>query len=135
MRFLRWKYGLETPPAETKGKTIEDIRREDELLEQVRNGKVVAGPPAHGPVASASEPQKTGAETVAGTPLLSPMPGTVIRFLVEEGDEVHAGDGVCVLEAMKMENVLPSPEDGMVLAIKAKPGDRVQLNQTLAVIG
>jgi biotin carboxyl carrier protein len=48
---------------------------------------------------------------------------------------VHAGDGVCVLEAMKMENILPSPEDGTVLAIKARPGERVQLNQTLAIVG
>jgi len=135
MRFLRWKYGLETPPAETKGKTIEDIRREDELLEQVRNGKVATGPAAHAPASAAPASPKPGPEPVAGTPLVSPMPGTIIRFLVEEGDEVHAGDGVCVLEAMKMENVLPSPEDGVVLAIKARPGDRVQLNQTLVVIG
>ncbi|MCK9357414.1 MAG: pyruvate carboxylase subunit B [Dehalococcoidia bacterium] len=131
-RFLRWKYGLETPPAETKGKSIEDIRREDELFEQVRNGKAAAAPAAHGPAAAAPKPS---AGKVAGTPLLSPMPGTIIRFLVVEGDEVHAGDGVCVLEAMKMENILPSPEDGRVLAIKAQPGERVQLNQILAVIG
>jgi oxaloacetate decarboxylase alpha subunit/pyruvate carboxylase subunit B len=63
------------------------------------------------------------------------MPGTVIRYLVELGDAVRAGEGVCVLEAMKMENVLPAPEDGTVVAINCQPGEKVQLNQTLAVIG
>ncbi|GAI20881.1 unnamed protein product, partial [marine sediment metagenome] len=59
------------------------------------------------------------------TPLLAPMPGTIIRYLVNEGDEVKAGDGIVVLEAMKMENVLPTPEDGEIKAINFKPGDRV----------
>jgi pyruvate carboxylase subunit B len=134
-RFLRWKYGLETPPAETKGKTIEDIRREDDLHEQVRSGRITAGSAPRGATTPAPEAPKPVARAVAGTPLLSPMPGTIIRFLVAEGDEVHAGDGICVLEAMKMENILPSPEDGAVLAIRAQPGERVQLNQVLAVIG
>jgi len=134
MRFLRWKYGLEAPPPETKGKTLDDIRREDALLEKVRSGEMavpdvqVAG----APVLTGAEPSS---ELVAGTPLLSPMPGTIIRYLVEEGDVVQAGDSVCILEAMKMENLLPAPDDGEVVAIKCRPGDKVQLNQTLAIIG
>jgi pyruvate carboxylase subunit B len=36
MRFLRWKYGLETPPPETKPKTLEDVRREDELFAEIK---------------------------------------------------------------------------------------------------
>ena len=39
-RFLRWKWGLEAPPAETRGKTSEDIRLEDELLARIRSGGV-----------------------------------------------------------------------------------------------
>lgn len=133
LRFLRWKHGLEAPPPETKGKTLEDIRSEDELIEQVRSGSVTAAgaaePPAEAVKATAPS------QAVSGTPLLSPMPGTIVRYLVGLGDDVHAGDGVCVLEAMKMENVLPAPEDGKVVAINFKPGDKVRLNQTLAVIG
>jgi len=132
-RFLRWKHGLEMPPPETVGKTLEDIRVENELLEDVRSGVVTA--PA---VATAVEPAAvpaTSPEVETGTPLLSPMPGTLIRYLVAVGDVVEAGDGICVLEAMKMENVLPAPEGGKVLAITAQPGSKVQLNQTLAVIG
>jgi len=42
LRFLKWKYGLETPPPELKPKTMEDIRREDELIAKVKTGKLVA---------------------------------------------------------------------------------------------
>ena len=41
MRFLRWKYGLETPPSEVKPKTMEDVRREDELIAKAKAGKLV----------------------------------------------------------------------------------------------
>jgi len=44
MRFLRWKYGLETPPPEVKPKTLEDIEREDELIAKARAGKLTAQP-------------------------------------------------------------------------------------------
>ncbi len=134
-RFLRWKYGLEVPPRETVGKSLEDIRAEDMLLEQVRSGALTASGPARAAEpAPTIEPESSAAQE-AGTPVLSPMPGTVIRYLVAVGDEIEAGDGVCVLEAMKMENVLPAPEGGVVLSITCEPGRKVQLNQTLAVIG
>ena len=50
-------------------------------------------------------------------------------------EKVEAGDGICVLEAMKMENVLPAPDDGKVVALSCQPGEKVRLDQTLAVIG
>ncbi len=136
MRFLRWKYGLEEPPPETKAKTLEDVKREDELIAKAKAGEFVevelAAPP---PVAEAPAKVEEEKEVVAGTPLLAPMPGTIIRYLVNEGDEVKAGDGIVVLEAMKMENVLPAPEGGEIKAINFKPGDRVNANDVLAIIG
>ena len=136
MRFLRWKYGLEEPPPETKAKTLEDVKREDELIAKAKAGEFVevglAAPP---PVAEAPAKVEEEKEVVAGTPLLAPMPGTIIRYLVNEGDEVKAGDGIVVLEAMKMENVLPAPENGEIKAINFKPGDRVNANDVLAIIG
>jgi len=136
MRFLRWKYGLEAPPAETKGKTLADIMAEDRLLEQLRAGELTSVSATDEPVSERTPAEMTGTVMPGGgTPLFSPMPGTIIRNLVELGDEVHAGDGICVLEAMKMENVLPAPEDGRVIMLNCRPGDKVQLNQTLAVIG
>lgn len=136
MRFLRWKYGLEEPPPETKGKTLEDIKREDELVAKAKAGELVevglAAPP---PVAEAAAKIEEEKEVVAGTPLLAPMPGTIIHYLVNVGDEVKAGDGILVLEAMKMENILPTPEDGKIKAVNFKPGDKVNTNDVLAIIG
>jgi len=167
MRFLRWKYGLEEPLPETKAKTLQDIKREDELIANARSGELVEksemkAPPAGSrgiafnvfvdgkchrvefglagssvvvaPPLGAEATAKVEEEVVAGTPLLAPMPGTIIRYLVKEGDEVKAGDGIVVLEAMKMENVLSAPDDGRIKAISFKPGDRVNTNDVLAII-
>jgi len=197
MRFLKWKYGLEKPSPETKGKTLEDIKLEDELIAKARAGelieksKVKAPPPPVKPVglafdifidgkkhklqigvaggsavAADSSPvaeaeaevevpevekeevarveqrveqrvektEKKGAAKAGETPLMSPMPGTIIRYLVKEGDEVKAGDGIVILEAMKMENVLPAAKSGRVVAINFKAGDRVNTNEVLAII-
>ncbi len=132
MRFLRWKYGLEQPPPETKPRTLEDVKREDELIAKVKSGKLFEKVEA--PAEIEEEAKAVEEEVVAGTPLLAPMPGTVIRYLVKEGDEVKAGDGVVILEAMKMENVLPAPEDGKIKAMNFKPGDKVNTNEVLAII-
>jgi pyruvate carboxylase subunit B len=62
------------------------------------------------------------------------MPGTIVRVLVVEGDEVTAGDVVLVLEAMKMENELHAPISGVVRAIHVQPGQAVEMNAVLAEI-
>ncbi|HEV7484684.1 MAG TPA: biotin/lipoyl-containing protein [Thermoanaerobaculia bacterium] len=53
------------------------------------------------------------------------MPGRISRVLVEKGAEVRRGTGLLVLEAMKMENEIPAPADGIVDEIFVKPGDTV----------
>lgn len=77
-----------------------------------------------------------GAEGAAdGTvELISAMPGKVVDVLVEEGAEVSAGEGVLVVEAMKMQNELKSPKDGTVTSIKVSNDDRVNAGDVLAVI-
>src|SRR5581483_5030163 len=55
--------------------------------------------------------------------LLCPMPGLVKAINVAAGQEVKAGEALCVVEAMKMENILRAERDGVVKSIKAKPGD------------
>lgn len=64
----------------------------------------------------------------------SPMPGKVIKLLVKEGDEVKEGQGIAVVEAMKMENELRTPKAGIVKEIKVKEGDAVEAGARLAVI-
>ncbi len=70
-----------------------------------------------------------------GALLTSPMPGLVIRHEVEIGQEVKAGDTIIVIEAMKMQNMLPSPVDGVILELPRAAGDRVARGDILAVIG
>ncbi|MGH2655663.1 MAG: acetyl/propionyl/methylcrotonyl-CoA carboxylase subunit alpha [Actinomycetota bacterium] len=66
--------------------------------------------------------------------IASPMQGTILTVLVEEGQEIKAGDVVCVLEAMKMENHIAATLDGTVSELAVKTGDIVQAGQTLLVI-
>jgi biotin carboxyl carrier protein len=66
--------------------------------------------------------------------IASPMPGKVIRILVEEQQPVKAGQGLIVVEAMKMQNEIKSPKDAKVLKITARPGVTVNAGETLLVI-
>ena len=61
----------------------------------------------------------------------APMPGLIINIAVKEGDEVKKGDTLLILEAMKMENVLKSPCDGKIKAIKVELRQAVDKNQLL----
>jgi acetyl-CoA/propionyl-CoA carboxylase biotin carboxyl carrier protein len=64
----------------------------------------------------------------------APMQGTILRVLVEEGQEIQAGDVVCILEAMKMENAIPAPREGVVSELPISAGQVVQPGETIAVI-
>lgn len=66
--------------------------------------------------------------------LNAPMPGLIIRYEVEVGQKVKAGDTIVILEAMKMESALPSPIDGTVKELRLKPGDRVAKDDIIAII-
>ncbi len=66
--------------------------------------------------------------------LKAPMPGKVIRFLVKPGDEVTAGQGIVVIEAMKMQNELKSPRAGRVASVSVKENDAVTAGTILATI-
>lgn len=71
-----------------------------------------------------------GVQTVA-----APMPGKVVRVLAAAGDEVDAGQGLLVVEAMKMQNEMKSPRAGKVLSLAAKEGATVAAGEILATIG
>ena len=61
--------------------------------------------------------------------IAAPMQGTILRVLVEPGQEIQAGDVVCILEAMKMENAIPAPRAGHEIPVEA--GQNVQPGDTL----
>jgi biotin carboxyl carrier protein len=66
--------------------------------------------------------------------IIAPMPGKVVRVQTEAGAAVEKGAGVIVVEAMKMQNEMKSPRDGVVVSINVKPGDTVNAGEILAVI-
>ncbi|MFC1858269.1 biotin/lipoyl-containing protein, partial [Thermodesulfobacteriota bacterium] len=84
--------------------------------------------------AAAPAPAAPVAEKISGTALIAPMPGMVVRYEKQVGDAVNKGETVVVLEAMKMENALPSPADGTIKAINFSIGDSVEKGAALCVI-
>jgi pyruvate carboxylase subunit B len=191
-RFLKYNYGIDkTIPDDWKPprapKTLEEVKKEDELIAKAKSGKLsekpekvvpekgpgvrtfnvfvegeyyevdveaVGGSPAItvSPRASAFSPSPTQSTTVKaspkaeekkappaevaeGTKVLAPMPGMIIRYLVGVGDKVKAGNTtLLILEAMKMQNTISSPVDGVVKVITFGPGDSVNKGDILAVI-
>jgi biotin carboxyl carrier protein len=66
--------------------------------------------------------------------LVAPMPGKIVRVLVAEKAEVEAGQGILVVEAMKMQNELKSPKKGIVQKLAVKDGDNVNPGDVLAIV-
>jgi propionyl-CoA carboxylase alpha chain len=59
------------------------------------------------------------------------MPGLMKAIHVAEGQEVKAGEALCVVEAMKMENILRAERDGVVKTVRAKPGDSLAVDAVI----
>lgn len=219
-KFLEYKYGRALVPEELKPKTLEQARKEAELVRKARAGKLVEkdeagakavelpenvskfnvfvdgepfevavedmgsipmaqsvtpmpvplpGAPVSSPVpafvpppapvsapapvappilqphaapappavssATAHSPGKSPKAAGDGTPIKAPMPGIIIKYEKNVGDTIKTGDPVVVLEAMKMENSLVSPVDGVLKSIAFSSGDSVAKNDVLCVIG
>ena len=66
--------------------------------------------------------------------IIAPMPGKIVRVLVQAGDKVEAGQGLIVVEAMKMQNEIRSPKSGTVERLLAKEGQPVNVGEVLAWI-
>ena len=91
---------------------------------------VEAAPVAEAPAAPAA-PAPVSAD---GTQIKAPMPGTILAVKKNVGEAVKAGDVVVVLEAMKMENDIVAPCDGVIKSINAPKGTTVNTDDVLAVI-
>jgi len=79
--------------------------------------------------------RERGGESRGRRKILAPMPGRVIRVLVEPDQEVEAGQGLIVVEAMKMQNEMKSPQAGRVIEVKTAPGAAVSAGEVLMEIG
>ena len=185
--FLRYKYGLTQKPPGERVKSLEDVKREDDLVKKALAGELVertkvedlgptrkvrvavegkvyevlveagnpaavsnsamasipvvrpavqnAGAKSMAPAAAQPAPAKSAiAQPAGGLVITAPMPGTVVRYLAAVGDKVKAGQSVVILEAMKMENALPSPGDGKIAELGPPAGSIVARGDILAVI-
>ncbi|MFH1887722.1 MAG: pyruvate carboxylase subunit B [Pseudomonadota bacterium] len=174
-RFLKWKYGVEEPPAECRAKTLDECKLQEERVQAAMkgNGPEPAGKsaPELGPdarsftvavdgevfaveveeiggapvVTSVAPANRAAAPAVAARPkkavapasgaqITAPMPGMVVSYEKKAGDKVSEGETIVVLEAMKMQNALPSPVTGTVKQILFASGDNVSKGAVLAVI-
>ena len=77
----------------------------------------------------------SGVAVVGPRPMRAPMPGLVVRVEVDVGDTVQKGQGLVIVEAMKMENELRAEVPGRVLAVHVRPGGTVEKDQVLIDLG
>jgi len=159
LKFLKHKYGLEVTPADQSSapeiKIVKPTPQEadgniPEKSNQVRSFNVfvdgeffqVEVDPANNfkqdltTMKSNRDDSKItrSSEVISENELRSPMPGILLRYLVDVGQEVALGEPIAVLEAMKMENALPSPCDGTVLSLPVKPGNTITKDEVIAKI-
>ncbi len=148
MRFLRWKYGLEKPPADVKMKTMEDIKREDELIAKVKAGKLTEATaqaaPASGGVqnyriyfgdrvfnigleAVGGAPAPTAPKTAAPTPPTSApkpaAPAPEVKKAEPEAPPPKAG-----------ETAITAPMPGIIIRYEVKVGDTVKANDVVLIL-
>ena len=100
-------------------------------VEEIGGAAVTAPAATDAAPAPAAAPAKTA--PVGGTALKCPMPGKILKTLCKDGDKVIKNQKVLVLEAMKLENDIVAPADG-VISLLVKEGDDVVSQQDLAVI-
>ncbi len=79
--------------------------------------------------------QRADSKLVGDVQIKAPMPGLVVKVIVEAAQEVEANQPLLILEAMKMENELRAPRAGVIKEIRVAPRQAVELNQVLVILG
>jgi biotin carboxyl carrier protein len=107
--------------AEANGKRYISIEGEQFCIQEAKAESIRAG--------------ETDSSTLGQAPTVcSPMPGKVVKIFMKEGDLVEKGQGLVIVEAMKMENEIRSPIKGRVEKVNFKPGDLVDASQPIIEI-
>ncbi|PNR95352.1 biotin/lipoyl-containing protein [Petrotoga sp. 9PWA.NaAc.5.4] len=114
---------ISAPDSEKAAKVLEKKKEKQKIKE--KEGKKVEN-------IKIEEPRST--ESVEGKEVKAPLPGIINEIAVVEGQAVKEGDKLLVIEAMKMENEIPSEYNGVVEKILVKKGDTVEGDQPLMII-
>ncbi|MGH9083485.1 MAG: biotin/lipoyl-containing protein, partial [Acidimicrobiales bacterium] len=126
----------EPPPGEDRTRRQVDVEVDGRLYSvALWVPELPAAGPGRGPSAAGRRrPPGPPPGEAGGGQVTVPMQGTVVKVLVRVGDSIAAGHGVCVLEAMKMENVIASPVAGTVTEVRVSTGDAVGAGDVVAVV-
>ena len=108
-----------------------DIDVEVQEEESMPIGSIIIG---GGAGASNAVPSSASVQATSANAVTAPLSGTVARILVEEGEEIEAGQVLCILEAMKMENEILAPRDGTVAQVVTTKGAVVDTGAPLVVL-
>ena len=103
--------------------------------EAVAPAAPAAAAPVAAPAAPAAAPAVAPVVTGSGEAVKAPMPGTILKVNVKNGDTVKSGTVLVVLEAMKMENEILAPKDGTVTQVAVSKGSSVDTGAPLVFIG
>jgi len=124
-----------TVPRSSDGRLREDTL-EVEVDDRRFEVKVLRPEPPFAELARRRRERAGGAVGQGAAPdaVVSPMQGTVLAVEVADGDEVHAGQVICIVEAMKMENEITAHRDGLVTHLSVAAGEAVTTGQVICVI-
>lgn len=132
--------------AETDGKITKiyvepgkNVMQDDKLVDMEISASTVAAPKPVAPVtakpaAAPAAPAASAAPAGSGKPLKAPLPGSIIKILVSEGQAVKRGETLLTMESMKMENEIKAEKDGVVTTIKVTPGQNVMQDDDLLLM-
>jgi len=143
MRFLKWKYGLEKPPAETKARTLNDVRREDELIAKLKAGKLAereaaakGGGVRTFKVYVGDEVYSVGVEAEEGavttTPKAPAPPAPTKPAAEAEGYEEVEEKAPAAKKAGETHIIAPMP--GIVISYEVKVGDEVKADDVILIL-
>jgi pyruvate carboxylase subunit B len=144
MRFLRWKYGLETPPPEVKPKTIDDVKREDELIAKLKAGKLAEKEAASKRssirtfnVYVGDEVYSVGVEAVEAPPA---KPVEEVKKVEEKAPPAKPVEVEEVIEkvpppvAKAEETTIVAPMPGIIIRYEVKVDDEVKANDVVVIL-
>lgn len=110
----------------------QNVMQDDKLFDIKAEGLTAPAPAAASVAAPAAKPAPA---TAGAKAVKAPLPGSIVKVVVKEGDSVKRGDTLLTMESMKMENEIKAEFDGVVTAIKVAAGQNVMQDDDLVVLG